>query len=343
MDVYNQFILSKFNQNILTQLMTAAAFKDGLAQPPADSISSANYIDAIAEKSKTATMPEAPNANCEQMNQQKNDNHLTNSILHEINRQFLSALLHKGVPKSTTDQNKQNDNLNPLTPPQTPITIASTVATSKSANASFGGNPHAIDATDNDSHRKRKRPPTANDIDADDDDIESPPMLTMLSQKSDLLKRRNKTGSNYCADSIKKRRRNDDISSTDETDPDPENDSDANGDGDRDGVGGEGNGDDRFDRSDISSDTEHDDKSNCSDGHDSSNLSKICAGFGENETSFDSVSTIPAGNSLLFNNSGGSGSKAATGTGLNLVADKDKLNLLKLISLQGDENKLIGE
>lgn len=313
MDVYNQLMLSKFNENILNQLTAAAAFRNGSAQPPIDLDSSANDIDAIAEESKTATMPEASHDNFEQMNQQNNENHLTNNILHEINRQFLSALLHKGEPKSTTEHSKQNVNLNPLTPPQTPITIATTLQTSsKATNASFGGgvsggNPHVSSAqsqsmaanlsefnencpiiatSDNSSHRKRKRP---------------------------TVNRSNK------------RRRNVDASSTDETDPDADNDTD---------------GDDRFERSDISSDTEHDDKSNCSDGHDSSNLSKIGIPFGENETSFDSVSTIPAGNSLLFNSS----SKApVTGGGLNLVADKDKLNLLKLISLQSDENKLIGE
>lgn len=315
MNVYNQLMLSKFNENILNQLTAAAAFRNSTAQPAIDSDSSANDIDAIAEKSETATMPEASADNFEQMNQHNNENHLTNNILHEINRQFLSALLHKGEPKSTTGHNKQNVNLNPLTPPQTPITIAQTLqTTSKATNASFGGgvsrgNSHAsnatlasqsmaanssefnencptISATDISSHRKRKRP---------------------------TVNRSNK------------RQRNVDVSSTDDTDPDADNDTD---------------GDDRFVRSDISSDTEHDDKSNCSDGHDSSNLSKIGIGFGENETSFDSVSTIPAGNSLLFN----SGSKApVAGGGLNLVTDKDKLNLLKLISLQSDENKLIGE
>lgn len=316
MNVYNQFILSKFNENILSQLTAAASFCNGSAQPSIGSVPSANNIEAIAEKCKTASMSDASMpADCDQMGLQQNENQSTSNILHEINRQFLSALLQKGVPKSATEHNTQNANLNPLTPPQTPITIPSNLASSKASNATFGvssGNPHAsttkstlqsmaanssefnehcpdVDANDSGSHRKRKRPTT------------------------------NRSN---------KRRRNVEGSSTDETDPD----NDSNGDDD-------GNGDDRFDRSDISSDTEHDEKSNCSDGHDSSNLSKVGIGYGENETSFDSVSTIPAGNALLFN----SGSKAPVGGGLNLVTDKDKLNLLKLISLQSDENKLIGE
>lgn len=317
MNVYNQLILSEFNESFLNQLTVAATFRNDSTHPSNDFNSSANDIDVIANKSKTATMSDASNDRFEQMNQQNNENHLTNNILHEINRQFLSALLQKGIPKTTTEHNKQNVNLNPLTPPQTPITIATTNTT----NTSFGGgvssgNPHASNTTSASQSMAANLSKFNENCPATNDAIDS--------NSSSHRKRKRPT-----ANRSNKRRRNIDVSSTDETDPDIDSD-------------GNGNGDDRFDHSDISSDTEHDDKSNCSDEHDSSNLSKIGMGFGENETSFDSVSTIPAGNSLLVNSSSGS-SKTPVGSGLNLVADKDKLNLLKLISLQSDENKLIGE
>lgn len=340
MDVYNQFVRSKLNETILNQLTATANFRSDSTQSPIDSATCENDTSVNTEKSKTATMSDTINISYEQhMNQLKNEHTLGNSILHEINRQFFSALLQKGVAKSSTEFIKsQNVSLNPLTPPQTPITIATSVptTTATATNTSFGGDLHADAIADNGSHRKRKRPPTACDIDANDGDTESPPLLTMINRMSDSLNRSDKSGPSYCGDidSMKKRRRNDDIR-TDEMDPDPEREHDSDGDGED----GDGNGDDRFDRSDISSDTERDDKSNFSDGHDSSHLSKVGMGFGENETSFDSVSTIPAANSMLFSG----GSKVSTGTGLNLAANKDKLNLLKLISLQGDENKLIGE
>lgn len=309
MDVYNQFILSKFNESVLNQITAAETSRSDSAQPSVESDAHATDIDVIADKSKTATMHEIPNDNCEQTHQQNSENHLTNNILHEINRQFLSALLQRGFPKSTTEHCKQNANLNPLTPPQTPITPsseptispwirprnasnASSASQSMTANSSeFNENCPAIDVTGNSSNRKRKRP-AAN----------RPNKRCVQSSSRGF-------GTEAAAGAYG----NLDVSSTDETDPD--NDSDGDGDGD-------GNGD----RSDISSDTEeHEEK------------------FGENETSFDSVSTTPAGaNSLLFNSSSSS-SKAPVGSGLNLVADKDKLNLLKLISLQSDENKLIGE
>lgn len=317
MDVYNQFILSKFNESVLNQIAAAETSRSGSAQPSVESDASATDIDAIAEKSKTATMHEIPNDNCDQTNQQNSENHLTNNVLHEINRQFLSALLQKGFAKSTTEHCKQNAHLNPLTPPQTPITPsseptigpwirprnasnASSASQSMAANSSeFNENCPAIDVTGNSSNRKRKRP-TAN----------RPNKRCVQSSGRGFG---TTSADVFSAEAAAGAYGNLDVSSTDETDPDNESDGDDDGDGD-------GNGD----RSDISTDTEeHEEK------------------FGENETSFDSVSTTPAGaNSLLFNSSS---SKAPVGGGLNLVADKDKLNLLKLISLQSDENKLIGK
>lgn len=338
--MYNHLILSHFNENILRQLTAAAMLGNGV---DADGTSG-----NIENGQSTMIKDEPHDDNCAQTTneQEMHGNKMTNSVLHEINRQFLSALIQKGLSKSTTtESNKQNANLNPLTPPQTPITIATAaVASAKHTNASIGGSGgggvntgtlHATDTTTTTTKTSSTSHSMATNL------LRYNKNAQAIDATVDSRHRKRKRS---IANRSKKRRRNaDDVSSADESD----NDSDA--------VDEE-----RFNRSDISSDLAHHDgnddddgddgegdenKSNCSDdGHESSNFSKIGIGFGDTETSIDSVSThsaaLTVGNSLFANNNSG---QASASVNMNQSIDKDKLNLLKLISLQSEENKLVGE